>query len=81
MERAEMIKWALKGLEAEWQKHEKTVREGYSILKDIREGNHKGKVTERKVLEVISNNQQQIEELYNKHQKLKWELALMEEGN
>lgn len=74
MEQKELLKWAMKGITAEINEIEKTIRKGKQYLELYRNGGYPrtGK-TPDEVRKIISEKQKQIEILDKKRFDLSWE--------
>jgi hypothetical protein len=74
MERDELLKWAIKGLSAEIDELDKTVRKGKGYLTDYYIGKQpKTKATPEEIEKIILEKQKQIESLDKKRFNLSWE--------
>ena len=75
----ELVDFACKGISAEIDKKEKTIRQGYELISQIESGEKvKTKMTAAQIREVIVNEKAEIEELCRKKFDYKWELAMRE---
>ena len=76
MRHEELIKWAVKGIEAEMEELEKDVFKGVKLLKDIDEGKPiKSPKNRFEIAEIVSQKRQQMEELSKVRAELQWELV------
>ena len=76
MRNEELVKWAVKGIEAEIEKLEKDVFKGLNLLKDIDEGKPiKSPKTRFEISAIVSEKRIQIEELGKAKAELQWELV------
>lgn len=74
MERKELLSWAIKGLSAEIDELDKTVRKGKGYLTDYYIGKQpKTKATPEEIQNIIQEKQKQIESLDKKRFNLSWE--------
>lgn len=74
----ELINFACKGIRAEIEKEERTIRQGCNYIMKIEAGEKvKTKLTIHEIREVIREAQERIEELDKKRFDYVWELALM----
>lgn len=74
MERKELLKWAIKGLSAEIDELEKTIRKGEKYLDEYRKGKQpKSKKTPDEIKNIIKEKKKQIESLDKKRFDLSWE--------
>lgn len=74
MEQKELLKWAMKGITAEINEIEKTIRKGKQYLELYRNGGFpKTGKTPDEVRKIISEKQKQIEILDKKRFDLSWE--------
>lgn len=73
MNQRELLDWAIKGLLAEIEEHERQVRRGQKYLNDIRNGKPvKTPKTEVEIIEIINKKNELIEELSRKKSVLEW---------
>lgn len=77
MEKTQMIKWAMKGLDSEIENLEKEVRKGERIIKSMVEGDgyYKGVLTQHEVQAKIYELKAEIENLFEQKNQLRWELV------
>lgn len=69
----EIIKYAIKGLEAEIAEHEKKIQKGYKYLKEIQAGNQVNTPkTESEIMDIINKSKTEIERLADEIFNLKW---------
>jgi hypothetical protein len=75
MERKELLTWAIKGLSAEIEELEKTIRKGEKHLDEYRNGKQpKSKKTPEEIEKIIFEKKKQFEILVKKRFDLSWEL-------
>lgn len=74
MERKELLSWAIKGLSAEIDELEKTIRKGEKYLDEYRKGKQpKSKKPPEEIKNIIQEKKKQIESLDKKRFNLSWE--------
>jgi hypothetical protein len=74
MERKELLSWAIKGMYAEIQELEKTIRKGEKYLDEYQNGKQpKTPMKPEEIKKVISEKEKQIEILDKKRFDLSWE--------
>ena len=74
MEHNELLKWAIKGLSAEIDELDKTVRKGKGYLTDYYIGKQpKTKATPEEIKKIVKEKEKQIEALDKKRFDLSWE--------
>ena len=74
MERKELLSWAIKGLSAEIDELERSIRKGEKYLDEYRNGKQpKSKKTPEEIKNIIQEKKKQIESLDKKRFNLSWE--------
>lgn len=74
MEQKELLSWAIKGLYAEIQELEKTIKKGEKYLEEYRKGKQmRTKKTPEEIKKIILEKKKQIEILDKKRFDLSWE--------
>ena len=74
MERKELLMWAIKGLSAEIDELDRTIRKGKKYLEEYRQGTQmQTKKTPEEIKNIIQEKQKQIETLDKKRFNLSWE--------
>ncbi|WP_033829035.1 hypothetical protein [Bacillus andreraoultii] len=75
MNEKEILEFAIKGIEAEIEKHEKQIRKGEQYLTDLRNGKSiKSPKSESEIVEIIRKNREEAEILSKKKFDLSWKL-------
>ena len=74
MKRKELLMWAIKGLSAEIDELDRTIRKGKKYLEEYRQGKQmQTKKTPEEIKNIIQEKQKQIESLDKKRFDLSWE--------
>ena len=80
MKKEELFEYAIKGISADIDKLEKSVREGERFLIEIANGKQpKTKLSAEEIKQIIRQKRNEIEELSKKHFDLRWELSVGED--
>lgn len=76
----QILEYAAKGLTAEIEELEKTVRQGYALVKQIDDGEKvKTPKSRYEILEICREKSKEIERLDKERFELRWELSEMNE--
>lgn len=76
LDQKQIFEYAVKGIAAEITELEKTVRQGYDLVKKIENGETvKTPKTKHEILDIIREKKAEIERLDKERFDLKWELS------
>ena len=71
----QILQYAIKGITAEIEKLEKTVREGNALIKKIENGEQvKAKATKYEIAEIVKEKKAEIEKLDKERFALSWQV-------
>ena len=78
----QILEYAIKGITAEIEELEKSVRKGYDLVKQIESGEKvKSPKTKYEILEICHDKKAEIEKLDKERFELHWQLSEMQDEN
>lgn len=80
MDKTELMRWAIKGLDAEIDSLEKSVNKGLLYIMQYEQGQQpKTSKTVGEIGEIVKAKTAEIERLYKMKSDIKWSLAMLED--